>query len=617
MTVAWRCSLLFIEIGFTQATMEEIAGIGPLQEFRHAELRSTTCIRLVQIHTELFRGDISCTLQQYESATKTCPKYAAISYVWGDPTPTHIIYINKRVYTVHKSLWEFLSHSRTKKSTEHTWFWTDLLCIDQAHHSEKNEQISRMGDIYAQAKYVISWLGTNGKTAEALRNLVEITEDIDTGCAPKHAWNSSESKRINEACDQLAFRESYWGRVWVLQEVACARNCIVACGDTSVNFKDLQRKMEIAMKSSVRFGAPDRDHRMERIRVLADLKISIRRGKTIKFLELIEKTEFCEATREQDRIYGLLGMAGRLDSEFDSRVLEVSQHKKLADVWWDIIFMISDQESNITIKRQLATLQNVIERLPHPRKYSELEMCSTIRKVCAETASRVSEAAYSRSIQVFLRIDKREETRQLLQRAWNDVTTHVHEHEHEVPGLQTSLGWSAYAGLRFTSWHSIREESPRNSGVSPHIKVDVSSDARMRKLLTDLRNIRIGAVEDQTTTPCSTNSLPVGWLCAAHSTDPPSKTMEKHPIMGTCSIKAPPPADHLYLYCSGAEGDEAQCDLSVVMLKIEQLGVTCLVRSADTVEIDFYCGCCTQGNETRFTISRLRLKVMKIVRNLL
>lgn len=543
--------------------MDENDWEGPLQEFGHAELRSNTCIRLVQIHIELFRGDISCTLQQHETDTETYPNYAALSYVWGDPTPTHTIYINKRIYRIHKSLWGFLSHSRAKEDTAQTWFWTDLLCIDQAHHSEKNEQISRMGDIYAQAAYVVSWLGTHGETADAIGILVEITKGIDTGCTPKYAWNSWESKQIHKACDQLAFREPYWGRVWILQEVACATDCIVACGDTSVNFEELQDKMVFAMKSSVRFDASDRDRRMERFRVLRDLKISIYKRETIKILELIEMTEFCEATRWQDRIYGLLGMAGRLDSGFDSRVLEVSQHKTLTDVWWDMIFMILDQESNFGIKRDLASLGRLVKWLPPPRKHAELEMGSSSRRACAEAASHVFEAAYSRCIQGFLGIyysqsgyKKTDRTRQHLQTAWLAVIEHIYKHEHHVPGLQTRLGWSIYASLRFSSLDDLMEGSP-------------------------------GIIA---------SSLPIGWLCVAHSPDAPSKFIEKHPIMGTYSIKAPPEDRFCPLYCSGAEGDETPCDLSLVMLKIEQLGVTCVVRSGDTVEIDFYCGCCDPSN---------------------
>lgn len=540
--------------------MEDNDWEGPLQEFRHAELDSNTCIRLVQIHAELFRGDISCTLQHFDSDTQTCPNYAALSYVWGDPTPTQSIYINGLVCRVHQGLWKLLSHSWRQEHMESTWFWTDFLCIDQAHHSEKSVQIPRMGDIYAQAAYVTSWLGNQEETVKALKTLVEISEEADTGCAPKYAWSSSESEQIHKACDQLGFREPYWERVWVLQEVACAKVCSVASGDTCVNFGDLLCKMDIAMRRSVRFdSSSDRHRRMKRIEAFADLKTSIQQGKTIKILELIEKTSFCEATRGQDRIYGLLGLASRLDSGFDSRSLEVSQHKTLSHVWWDIIFMTSDQESNISIKSDLEALQNLFERLAPPRKHLELKMGSSKRRIYAETASQVSKAAYSSSIQAFLGIihsnrehDATVRSRQHLKKAWDLVTTHVYDHDHDVPGLKTSLGWTAYAGLRFNSWHYVENESPETLATS----------------------------------------LPVGWFCAAHSPEPLSKTTAKHRIMRTYSVKAPPEDRSNPSHCSGSEHGEVHCDLSSVLLKIEQLGVTCLVRSADTVQIDFYCDCC-------------------------
>lgn len=531
------------------------------EEFRHAELHSNTWIRLVQIHAELFRGDISCTLQHFEGDTRTCPDYVALSYVWGDSTPMHTIYINGLVFKVHQSLWEFLSNIRSKKDTERTWFWTDLLCIDQAHHSEKNEQISRMGDIYAQAACVTSWLGNHKGTEEALQTFIEIVEEIDTGRAPtKYAWRSSESERIHKACDQLAFREPYWERVWILQEVACARHCMVAAGDTSVNFEDLLHKMDIAMRRSVRFDiSSDRDRIMERIKALVDLKTSIQQERTIKILELIYKTSFCRATREQDKIYGLLGLASRLDSGFDPLALGVSQHKSLDDVWWDIIFMISDQESNIGIKADLENLWRLDGYLPRPRKYLEIETGSSIRRAQAETASQVSEAAYSRSIQEFLgvtdpdRIDESvdESEQDRLRNLWDMVTTHFYNHEHHAPDLPR-LAWSTYAGLQFTSWDDDEGEG---------------QDTRA-------------------------NSLPSGWFCAAHLPDPPSKTTAKHHIKGTHSIKFPGEDRYRPAYCSGAENDEPRCDLSLVLLKIEQLGITCLVRSAGTVEIDFYCDYC-------------------------
>lgn len=550
--------------------MEDDSWEGPLQQFRHEELRSNTCIRLVQIHAQLFRGDISCTLRIFESDTPNCPDYAALSYVWGDSTPTHTIYVNGLVYKVHQSLWDFLSHSRTKEHTEHTWIWTDLLCIDQGHHSEKNEQISRMGDIYSLAAYVISWLGSRGQTAEALRFLVKIS-DFDTRCISK---SERDSFRFNfgnmfHAAYQLGIREPYWERVWIFQEVACARNCIVTSGDISVNLEDLLRKIKLAMDRPVLFnpghhdlvsGAYQEYHSVSRIETLADLKTSIQRGKTMKFLELIEKTGFCRATRDQDMIYGLLGLACRLDPEFDPSALEVSQHKSLSDVYWDIVFTIIEGGSNTSIKRDLAALRSMLGILPPPRDHWKLKMGSRTRISCAETAWRVSDAAYSESIQAFLGISHGEHDalfifRQEFQEAWNVMTTHIYDHENDVPGLQTRLGWSAFAGLSFTSSRDVGENISQ-------------------------------AFE---------NTLPLGWFCAAHSPDILRRTMHtaKHPIQSINWFKTPLPDNRrIPFHCSGAEHDGPRCELSLVLLRIEPLGVTCIVRSTDAVQIDFHCDCC-------------------------
>ena len=313
------------------------------------------------------------------------------------------------------------------------------------------------------------------------------------------------------------------------------------------------------MRRSVRYNnLSDRDRTMKRMKALADLKTSIQQRKTINILKLIDKTSFCQAKRDQDRIYGLLGLASRLDPGFDPNALEISQHKTLIDVWWDIIFMILDKEQDISrIKNDMGALDSVIGILPPPRKQWMLEMGSSSRRAHAETASQVSEAAYSSSIQAvigilprYIRDDTAFGFQQWLRGAWGIATKHVYTNERHVPGLQTSLGWSTYAGLRFTAWHDVGE-----------------------KALETLAH-----------------SLPSGWFCAAHLPDPISNITTKHLI--TRSDHPPKYLSH-EIYCSGEGNDEARCDLSLVVLKIKQLGITCLVRlNYQVVDINFYCDCC-------------------------
>ncbi|KAF3764726.1 HET-domain-containing protein, partial [Cryphonectria parasitica EP155] len=127
----------------------------PTTEFQHEPLPNRTWIRLIRIHPDLEYGNLVCTLEHF--GPKSRPPYVALSYCWGDPTPRHTVHINGLVRKVHENLWRFLHRAWMNKETD--WFWTDSICIDQAHHSELNDQVTRMGNIYSQADHVISWLG--------------------------------------------------------------------------------------------------------------------------------------------------------------------------------------------------------------------------------------------------------------------------------------------------------------------------------------------------------------------------------------------------------------------------------------------------------------------------
>lgn len=572
----------------TQVDMNEVRAesceaietmIGPLQEFRFERLSSTTCIRLIKIHTELVRGDISCTLQQYESDSSARPAYVALSYVWGDPTATHTVCINGMVCRVHHSLWQFLNRTRMNEAMACEWFWTDLLCIDQIHHSEKNEQVSRMGDIYSEAKYVISWLGERTSTMDALRTFIQFSKKDGTHSPVKYAWKTPESHQIHKACDQLAFEEPYWERVWIMQEVACAKECIVACGDISLNFDDLLQNMETTMDRSTRFDDPsDRDRRMQRIRGLANIRTRIVDGRSMSTLDLINRTSFCQATRDQDRIYGLLGLARRLDPGFDHRALGISYDKSLSEIWWDVIFMVIDEKSEIGTS-DMKPLETTVPTLPPPRKQLGPDGITSSRTTQVEIACQASEAAYSITFQKFLCIpvsdmdkltreavfqkwfSRREAVSEERRRdEWEKAMLHIYDHENDFTRVQKRLGRFALAGLQFTSWHHKAEWQ----------LVSVS------------------------------NCLPEGWFCAAHLPHHWRDITSKHrmiPLTGFSKINTGINWDALQ--CYGADSDAGECDFSCVALRLEQLGMTCLVRQRrvfrlfeDETDIEFYCDCC-------------------------
>lgn len=294
--------------------------------FQHEPLPDRNWIRLVTIHPNLVDGNIACTLHLFDSTSR--PEYVALSYLWGDPAPKHTIHINGMIRKIHENLWQFLRWARWKNATE--YFWIDSLCLDQENHSELNEQVQSMGNIYHQAHHVLSWLARNPLDIEALQTVV----DFGQGSLLLRHENHD---RVRKALSQLVSKTAYWSRVWVFQEVICAKDCSVVCGPVEVDFEDLTRYLFTANLMIQSYDKSQlRELRREGIYKLASLRTYLKDGKRLSFTWLVTMLSGCNSTREVDRIYGLLGLASRFDPDFDSQALEVDYEKPLHQVYWDV-----------------------------------------------------------------------------------------------------------------------------------------------------------------------------------------------------------------------------------------------------------------------------------------
>ena len=141
--------------------------------YEYNRLNSPTSIRLFRIESELTDGNVSCILEQFD---QNIQPYNALSYYWGDPEHTRQIYLGGKLIGVHETLWEFLDQMHKSQDTR-TWFWTDFLCLDQGSKTEIDQQVQRMGDIYADAKQTISWLGCEGSSAA--RHVPKLGESLE------------------------------------------------------------------------------------------------------------------------------------------------------------------------------------------------------------------------------------------------------------------------------------------------------------------------------------------------------------------------------------------------------------------------------------------------------
>ncbi len=143
----------------------------PLDSDRHQ-------IRLLILHPGEQDEPIHCTLKT--SFISEPGPYEALSYVWGNASPTSPIYIGplRTKFDTTTNLACELSHLRYHDRNR--VLWVDALCINQADDNEKNHQVRMMRKIFEGAKCVLAWLGPEVPgSVEAIQTLEKLAKHRD------------------------------------------------------------------------------------------------------------------------------------------------------------------------------------------------------------------------------------------------------------------------------------------------------------------------------------------------------------------------------------------------------------------------------------------------------
>jgi hypothetical protein len=198
-------------------------------------------IRLLYLEPGTPEQVIKCTTKNVK--TNVSLRYLALSYMWG-PIVTKSIELNGQQYAVRENLWHALLLFRNVgKSIP---FWIDAICINQDDESERNHQVSQMGAIYSEAMCVLVWLGVgDAASSEAIDMLGQLdsptfeeysSEDeisiLDDLATPK---GNQRLLTILSLC-----RQSYWTRLWIIQEILMAKNIIICSGTKMLKWESFK-----------------------------------------------------------------------------------------------------------------------------------------------------------------------------------------------------------------------------------------------------------------------------------------------------------------------------------------------------------------------------------------
>ncbi|OZJ02819.1 hypothetical protein BZG36_05217 [Bifiguratus adelaidae] len=190
---------------------------------------------------------LNCTIAHVSLADQ--PKYKALSYVWGDPTPSYIIRLDNHDFFINESL--HLALCRIQNDQSAVTLWVDSICINQDDDVEKSKQVQSMGRIFQEAESAIAWLGPEKDGSDgALAMLADLGEMVlDLTSAIPDA--SSDMELVNRvwsqsfallpilaeyALDDISirpnplsrlFQRPFWERVWIVQEIAAAKSVVL------------------------------------------------------------------------------------------------------------------------------------------------------------------------------------------------------------------------------------------------------------------------------------------------------------------------------------------------------------------------------------------------------
>lgn len=249
------------------------------------------------------------------------PAYTAISYAWGDPSPSHLISLNNRKYYTTASVVEVLSRVRDERDIR--TIWLDAVCIDQTNVLEKNRQVALMGYIYSSSQQTLVWLGPATEDSDmamdfipVLRKILESNEDA-MRITDEMLYEMASTDRNSPQWFALSnlLSRAWFQRVWVVQEVALSPIVHVMCGNRSLLWEEISSMIDALYRQRlVHLIAHSLGNQLtsgaSTLWCMQDIKTQQKlHGKDI-LADILFKCMGFLATDPKDKIFGILGLLG-------------------------------------------------------------------------------------------------------------------------------------------------------------------------------------------------------------------------------------------------------------------------------------------------------------------
>ena len=212
--------------------------------YRYEPLNDKTQeIRLLHIEKLRF-GAIRCHLATVE--LRFAPAFEAISYTWDNQEPDNILVVDGQQLAVTKNAKRIVYDRATRLQSR--WIWIDAICIKQDDVDEKNAQVAIMGKIYHSAVRVVVWLDNYGIDRWQALLALFLLAAVGRTTTPASASEKQKRKMIGTANMWRALEplltHDYWWRIWIIQEIACAKVVHIRWGAITFRGNNLTSTLE-------------------------------------------------------------------------------------------------------------------------------------------------------------------------------------------------------------------------------------------------------------------------------------------------------------------------------------------------------------------------------------
>jgi hypothetical protein len=314
-----------------------------------------------------FEADICCEMLEVQiwKAKELNISYAALSYAWGDNAKEGNITVNGRTLRIKPNLEEALRYLRPQHQS--MTLWVDAICINQDDILERNHQVQNMKALYSQAAVVFAWIGADVPAPEPGWELIQaFHREYGTGT------EATTDDTCNEAYVALTKRiekpsilelvqinkmlgKDYWSRLWIIQEIAVAREVVVVNGHLRSNWAAFRTWARIRLSPELR----SMSHRLSRISTGKPVPWRNNRPQIFDhiplvhegfpyhpsdLLSLLERCQRSQAVEPRDKVYGVLGL---LDMERSEQNLPIDYNASLAQVFVEVVKFAYAQSHNL------------------------------------------------------------------------------------------------------------------------------------------------------------------------------------------------------------------------------------------------------------------------------